>query len=65
MEIEINVKATTEKQVYKRISMQITEAEYEFARNKGDILEMTVDRLLTLMRKELEKEDANPYGNKM
>lgn len=38
MEIEITVKATTEKQVYKRISMQITEEEYEFARDRGRYL---------------------------
>ena len=63
MEIEITVKATTEKQVCKIISMQITEAEYEFARDRGDILEMTVDRLLYLMRKEIE--DANNSGNKV
>lgn len=59
MDIEIIVKHEN-----KRVSMQISKYEYDFARYKGEVLQSIVDRLLETMQKEIEK-DANLIGNKV
>lgn len=59
MDIEITVKHEN-----KRVAMQISKYEYDFARYKGEVLQSMVDRLLETMQKEIEK-DANLIGNKV
>lgn len=64
MDIEITVKHETAKHEYKRVSMQISKYEYDFAKYKGEVLQSIVDRLLETMQKEIEKY-ANTSGNKV
>lgn len=51
MDIEITVKHEN-----KRVAMQISKYEYDFARYKGEELQSIVDRLLETMQKEIEKD---------